>query len=396
MEYLYLGIFLLAPALVKWLCGKVSILGKIGPILLLYALGIVIGNLSLLPFLSESVARPAGLPGIQDMVTSAMVPLAIPLMLFGCRFRRSETRNQALALATGLLAVIFTAIAGYFIFGKAIDSSSLVGAGNGTTAAKIGGMLTGVYTGGTVNLASLQAMLGVGSETYVLLNSYDMVISFLFMMSLIAFGIRLLRRFLSYGDREIAGEWSEGEESKPRRFSALWWKQAGILLGITLLMVGVSAGVASLLPKEWFMTIFILLLTSLGIAASFVRKLREMKIADDLGMYCIYVFSITVASMADFSAMDFSGSLSILGYLCLMIFGSLFIQVLLAKLLKIDADTVVIASTAFICSPPFVPMMAAAMKNRRVVVAGLSIGIIGYAVGTYLGFALSRLLALFS
>ena len=216
------------------------------------------------------------------------------------------------------------------------------------------------------------------------------------MMSLIAFGIRLLRRFLPYGDREIAGEWSEGEESKPRRFSALWWKQAGILLGITLLMVGVSAGVASLLPKEWFMTVFILLLTSLGIAASFVRKLREMKIADDLGMYCIYVFSITVASMADFSAMDFSGSLSILGYLCLMIFGSLFIQVLLAKLLKIDADTVVIASTAFICSPPFVPMMAAAMKNRRVVVAGLSIGIIGYAVGTYLGFALSRLLALFS
>ena len=155
MEYLYLGIFLLAPALVKWLCGKVSILGKIGPILLLYALGIVMGNLSLLPFLSESVARPAGLPGIQDIVTSAMVPLAIPLMLFGCRFRRSETRNQALALATGLLAVIFTAIAGYFIFGKAIDSSSLVGAGNGTTAAKIGGMLTGVYTGGTVNLASL-------------------------------------------------------------------------------------------------------------------------------------------------------------------------------------------------------------------------------------------------
>ena len=46
-----------------------------------------------------------------------------------------------------------------------------MGAGNGTTAAKLGGMLTGVYTGGTANLAYKQTMLGEGSETYVLLNS---------------------------------------------------------------------------------------------------------------------------------------------------------------------------------------------------------------------------------
>lgn len=39
-------------------------------------------------------------------------------------------------------------------------------------------------------------------------------------------------------------------------------------------------------------------------------------------------------------------------------------------------------------------MMAAAMKNRHVIVAGLSIGIIGYAVGNYLGVIIARLLAL--
>ena len=83
-----------------------------------------------------------------------------------------------------------------------------------------------------------------------------------------------------------------------------------------------------------------------------------------------------------------------LGYLSFVVFCSLLIQVLLAKLLRIDADTIVIASTAFICSPPFVPMMAAAMKNRRVLVGGLSIGIIGYAIGNYLGFLVSRLLLL--
>ena len=62
--------------------------------------------------------------------------------------------------------------------------------------------------------------------------------------------------------------------------------------------------------------------------------------------------------------------------------------------LRIDADTTVICSVSFICSPPFVPMMAAAMKNRRVIVIGLSAGIIGYAAGNYLGFLISQLLRL--
>ena len=42
----------------------------------------------------------------------------------------------------------------------------------------------------------------------------------------------------------------------------------------------------------------------------------------------------------------------------------------------------------------FVKMMAAAMKNRRVLVTGLTLGIIGYAVGNYLGFLISELLKL--
>ena len=142
------------------------------------------------------------------------------------------------------------------------------------------------------------------------------------------------------------------------------------------------------------MTAFILLLTSLGIAASFSKRLSDIKIAEDISMYCIYIFSIVVASMADLSALDLSSSLGMLGYLSFVVFCSLLIQVLLAKLLRIDADTIVIASTAFICSPPFVPMMAAAMKHRRVLVGGLTIGIIGYAMGNYLGFLVSRLLLL--
>lgn len=379
--------FLLAPAGVLWLSRRVKLVGKIGPVLVLYLLGIIIGNIGLVPGLSLS----SGAAGIQDILSSAMVPIAIPLMLLGCTFRRSETRSQVLALITGLVAVILAVTAGYLIFAKTIDA----GANGADTAANIGGMLTGVYTGGTINLASLKSMLGVSEETYILLNGYDMVISFLYLMFLVAVGIKLFRKVLP-NETGHSDKVEDVQNTNP--YKGLGTKSGLVtlakLIGIVAVICGAAYGVTLLLPKAPFMTVFILALTTFGIAASFIPKVRALPYAYDVGMYCIYVFCIVVASMADFSKLNFAGGLGVLGYLTLVIFGSLLLQVLFAKLFKIDSDTMVISSVTFICSPPFVPMIAAAMKNRNVIVAGLSIGIIGYAVGNYLGFLMSSLLNL--
>ena len=261
-------------------------------------------------------------------------------------------------------------------------------------------MLTGVYTGGTVNLAAIKVMLGVPEETFILLNSYDMVISFLYLTFLIAIGIKLFRKFLPGSEAENGDSiesLAQVQDDKEKK-SALqkvmdYFRAEWLPLVATVVIIGISAGIGAL-AGGWFMTVFILLLTTLGIAASFWKPLRERKYNEPTAMYFIYIFSIVVASMADLSKLDLSGGINMLGYLTLVIFGSLLLNVLLAKLLKIDADTTVICSVSFICSPPFVPMMAAVMKNRRVVVIGLSAGIIGYAAGNYLGFLISQLLNL--
>jgi uncharacterized membrane protein len=52
-----------------------------------------------------------------------------------------------------------------------------------------------------------------------------------------------------------------------------------------------------------------------------------------------------------------------------------------------------ITSVAFICSPPFVPVVAGALKNRHIIVSGITIGIIGYAVGNYLGYIVAEVLS---
>lgn len=384
INYIILVIsFCVIPAGVLWLCRKVSFLGKIGPVLILYLIGLLIGNLGLMP---------DQLPAVQELMSNAMVPMAIPLMLFGCTFRKEGTRSQILALITGMISVIMAVIIGYLIFGKDIDQG-----------AKVGGMLTGVYTGGTINLAALKTMLSVKDETYIMINSYDILISFLYLTFLLTIGIRLFRKILPHDKSvisrkdmaEIRKEIARNEENPYKGlFSRAGIRHAGTAIGLTLLICAVSAGVALALPSSMFMTVFILMLTTLGIGASFIRKIHDTPYSYDIGMYCIYIFCIAVASMADLGKLDFAGGINLFGYLLIAVFGSLLLQVIFARMFRIEADMMVIASVTYINSPPFVPMMAAAMKNKNVLVPGLSIGILGYAVGNYLGFLISQLLPL--
>lgn len=375
--------FCLIPAGVLWLCRRFSLLGKIGPVLILYFIGIIIGNIGLMP---------GQLPAVQELMSNAMVPLAIPLMLFGCTFKLSGARSQLLSLITGMISVATAVVIGFLIFGDNIPEGN-----------KVGGMLVGVYTGGTINLAALKTMLGVSDETYIMINSYDILVSFLYLTFLLTIGIKLFRKFLpnerkSYSEEDEAAIRAEIGKENQNPYKGLFTRpgmaQAGKLLGLTALIVGVSAGIALLLPSGMFMTVFILLLTTLGIACSFIKPVREMKYSYDMGMYFIYIFCIAVASMADLSKLDFAGGIGLLGYLLAVVFGSLILQVIFAKIFRIDSDMMVISSVTYINSPPFVPMMAAAMKNKDVLIPGLTIGVIGYAAGNYMGFLMSQLLGL--
>jgi len=373
--------FLLSPAGILWLCRKVKICGKIGPVLLLYILGAIVGN----------IVHPSGLEQIQQALSNAMIPLAIPLMLFACTFSKAQTRSQMIALVTGLVAVLAAVISGYYIFGPHIRNS-----------AKIAGMMTASYTGGTINMASLKTMLDIPDMTFILLNSYDMVVCFFYLTFLLSIGIKLFRRWLPNETHHQTGKFEDkaleealaAQNANPYAglFSKAGLKDAGFLLLLDVLIIGVSAALGKLTSGAWFMTVLVLMLTTLGIACSFWKPVKKRKYGYDIGMYFIYIFSVVVASMADVSKFDFSSGINVFFYLVFVVFGSLFIQVILAKIFKADADITTIASVTYICSPPFVPMIAAQMKNRDVLAPGLAIGVVGYAAGNYLGFMIASLL----
>ena len=383
-------IFCITPAGVVWACRRVPLLGKIGPIMVLYAIGMILGNL---PFVPNEITT------LQEIIPNIMVPLAIPMMLFGCVFTRKEARLQIKIVTSGFLSVCIAVAIGYLLFGQHLAEGD-----------KVGGIITGMYTGGTLNAAALQAIFRINSETFILINSYDIIISFIYFVFLFSFGIRMFRRLYgesANGTRSQSAELADenhlaakekenAENPYLRLFTKAGMAQLGRILLATIIIAGVSAGLAICMPEGWFMVVFILSLTTLGVLSSFIGSIRKLDLSYDVGMYLIYIFSMAIASMADFSNLDLAGGLYQLAFMTIAVFISLAIHAIFCRLMRVDADSMVISSVSFINSPPFVPMAAAAMRNKNVIVTGLGAGIVGYAVGNHLGVLMAQLLALIS
>lgn len=352
--------------------------------MVLYAAGMLFGNL---PFMPSEITH------LQNVLPNVLIPLAIPMMLFGCKFSRNEARLQCKIVVSGFLSVAIAVAIGYLLFGRHLEQG-----------AEIGGIITGMYTGGTLNAAALQTIFRINSETYILINSYDIIISFIYFVFLFSVGIRAFRRLYKQptegsqpcGDRPFDAEAEQSSPSAYRRIlTKAGAKQMAQIILVVLAIISISAAVAVSLPDEWFMVVFILLLTTLGVASSFFKRIREFDLSYDVGMYLIYIFSMVIASMADFSNLDLAKGLHQLAFMTIAVFLSLTIHAIACRTMRVDADSMIISSVAFINSPPFVPMAAAAMRNKNAIVTGLGAGIVGYAAGNHLGVLMAELLKWF-
>ena len=383
LNYIVLGaIFCLTPAGVIWLCRRFPLLDNIGPIMILYALGMILGNLPLdIPEMAVA----------QEIATSATIPLAIPMMLFSCRFTRSDASTQLKVVISGFLSVAIAVVVGYLLWGKHIPEGD-----------KIGGIMSGMYTGGMLNAAAIQAIFRVQEQNYIIMCSYDIVISFLYLVFLVAIGYKIFRRL--YGEKGnttlSASEQAELDhqiaEAKRNPYSGLGsksgLKELAKIVGYSVLVAAIAGGIALPFGDDWFMVIFILVLSTLGVVCSFIKPIRRLERSFDIGMYLIYIFSIAMASMADFSELRIADGVNQILFLTITVFGSLLLHAIFCRVMRVDADSMTVSSVSFINSPPFVPMMVAVLKNKKTLIVGLGAGIVGYALGNHFGVLMATLL----
>ena len=406
------------PFIIIYMCKKWSILKKLGSIVLAYGFGLILGSIGILPHgsdayrlalqgnpalpdkeiqallssgtISQGDAYVNSIASIQDMLVSVIVPLSFPLLLFSLNIKRwlRFAKEGFISMILALISVVVIVSSGYFIFKNVVPDSW-----------KVAGMLVGVYTGGTPNLVSLKVALGVDPNLFLMTSTYDMIVGAITIIFFITVGPKLFRAILPpfrrHADTEVTDEMIE-EAASFEDFTGMF-RKGRILpllkaLGLALLIFISSFGISLLLPNVSQMVVVILSITTLGILASLVNWINKIEKTFQLGMYFILVFSFAVASMADLSVVFSIGFLGLFAYISYAYFGTLILHILLSKIFKVNADDFLITTTAFVFSPPFVPVVAGALKNKDVIITGITVGIIGYVIGNYLGVGLGYFL----
>lgn len=383
MQILFAFLFLVIPAGILWLTHHQRWAAKIGIIVLCYVAGLLIGNTGLIP---------AQVLPVQQAFSDVSVILALPLLLFTLDIRQwSRVAGKAmLSMVFATTSVVTLASSLFFMFrDQGVESASHFAA-----------MSVGVYTGGTPNLAAIKAGLDIPHSEYIVFHSLDTLVGASYLLFMLTLGIPVFRTLLK---RPAPVPAAQAEEDRhhfdSEHFAELLERdkrpQIVKAAALSALVVALSLGLAELVAvissTARSSATVIVALTTLGILLSLLPRVRQMQLSYKLGMYLIYVFCFVVASMASLENLA-EVDATIVMFLLGTIFGSLLLHTLLCRLARVDSDTFMVTSVAAVCSPPFVPMMARAMGNPNTILSGMTTGIIGYALGNYLGISLALFL----
>ena len=384
--YIILACYIIFPILIIEAFKRWTIVQKIGTVVLAYAVGIIASLCGVFNFATPEMA--ASFSKLQSTIMNVAVPLAIPLMLFNCDFKlwTKALPKTAWALVTGLGAVLISVISGYFIFRNRVPDPANVSA-----------MMTGIYTGGTVNFNALGASLGVDKSVMAIVLAFQMVITMPYIFFLLGGGFKIFRKLLPYKDITHKGRTDEEdvETADVENYRGMFEKKnfIGMIkgLGLSIVFLAIGAGLALLITGTLSELVVILTITTLSIIASFFKPIRELPKTFELGMFFILIFSVIVASMFNIHSVN-GGSLYIGGFVLWIMGVSIVLHLLFCRIAKVSGDLFCVCQVGLLCSPPFVPPIAGAMKNKKVLISGIVVGLVGYAVGTYLGALISLVL----
>jgi uncharacterized membrane protein len=383
--YIISSIYLFGPILIILLFNYAKSMRKLGTILIAYSIGILMSAFNLTDI---APAEKSSIASFQEWIMNIAVPLAIPLMLFSSDFslwRKSMKKTLTTCLG-GILSVVIAVFLGFLLFqGNEIKDFW-----------KAGGMMIGMYTGGTMNFVAIGQSLHTDPTVFTLFSTFDMVLSFFFIVFIIGGGFRIFRWILPFSDASITKDVEETnieyhfEDYKGMLKPHIFGKMAlGLLLSLGFVVIG--AALSLLVTGKLHELVIIFTITSLAIGSSFIKSIRTLPKTFELGMFFIIMFSIVIASQFDIHKLT-TDNLTILGFIAFVIAVSTLLHLLFSRIFKIPGDLFTVAHVGLLYSPPFVPPVAGAMHNRKVLVSGILIGLIGYAVGTYLGVGVAEIL----
>jgi len=396
---LVLAFMLAVVAFARWLEERYEPIRKISSAVVCTLLGIALANVG--------VIEHTG-PAHEGVFTFA-IPYAIVLFVLSTRLADLRTAGPRMVFGFG--------IAGFGTFVGAFVASLLFAGVLGPETWKLAGAFSAAFAGGGMNFAAVGQGLEVEPSTFAAAALADNMSTVPYLLLQVWLAGVLAAMFLRRcgpgraavpsGGTGAENDPEPDEEAMRRRWTdtdisitdfavlgalplaALWvarlvsdaFAEALATMPDTAPLYGL-VGFLSEVPEVLWLTTIALIVAQLP----WVRKLRG---AEVLSYFALHIFFIALGAASDLATVVdaglpiFSFMIAIIGIHVVLAYG-------LGWLFRIDLPTVSIASQAAIGGPGSALAIGMAMKWHRLVAPAVIVGIFGYALGNYLGFACAR------
>jgi uncharacterized membrane protein len=341
-----------------------------GSALLVILFTAVISNFNFIPSASNSIE-------LYDIIFKYVAPISIFYLLL--KVNITSIKNAGLPMVGLFILGSLATTCGIILSWYLLNPESLLG----EEAKIIAGMLTGTYTGGSVNFnaIALEYEFQKKGILYAGTIAVDNVVTAIWIMITLIIPT-VLNRIWKGNKKLISNKkksLNENEENQNIDLTSLAW----------LLFLGISVYYISDIISNYIINIpSILILTTIGIILAQSKFISNLKGSQDLGLYLVYLFLAVIGAYCEIGAVS---QLQEVGFLLLIfticsvvIHGILFI--IIGGIVYRDWEMISIASQANIGGGASAIALAEAFDRKDLILPAILVGSLGNALGTYLGF----------
>ena len=312
-----------------------------------------------------------------DAVWSYVVPLAIPLLLLRADVRRI-VREAGPTLGVYLIGAAGTVLGTIFAF-QVVDL--------GPDGAKIAGIFCATYVGGSMNYAAAAEVLGLRSgdllSAGIAADNLVMTLYFLVLFALPSLpGLR--KRFAIRHVPEDPAEDGKGEQADGVPVTHM---AASLAIAASACAIGHAIETVTW-PKTGVLWMTLLVVFA---ATTFPAHLSKIRGATRAGTVLMQIFFATIGASANIGVVLRVGPVLFL-FAALILLVHLGVILVFGKVLRLDLAEIVIASNANVGGPTTAAAMAVGCRWQRLVLPAVLCGTLGYAIGTFVGVAVGRIL----
>ena len=348
------------------------------------SLGSALVSIILALALSNTGVLPGASP-TYDLLMGTGVNIAFALILLSVDVRSILQAGGMMlaAFALGALGSSIGAIVGGLVLSRQV----------GPETWKLAGQFTGTYIGGGMNFAALAQAFGTSSSLFTAAVGADVVVSTIWFSTCLTLPL-LLGRPRQTEEPAPATEAPSSGEEKMTLERSLYNSGRSVPIADAAASVAIAVGavwISSEIQPHAPQIPQVLWLTTITLLAAQLPVVRGLAGTALWGNYLLLLYLASngavsvIANIFHIGPAVFYFAAITVAFHGIVIFG-------LGRLLKMDISTLVVASQSNVGGPATALAMASARGYANCVLPGVAVGLFGYAVGNYTGFAVAMLL----